>query len=122
VWAGPPPPNTHGPQGQVHQGGASSPHLPGPRSQHTLCTPTPFPPSGSLAASEEEGGGGGEEESDYEEEPTPTPQPQRTQTSRAQAPQDDDTFFDNYEGQNPIEKTILAESDEVMFPTQKTKE
>jgi len=62
------------------------------------------------------------EESDYEEEPTSTPQPQRTQTSRAQAPQDDNTFFDNYEGQNPIEKTILAESDEVMFPTQKTKE
>ena len=62
------------------------------------------------------------EETDYEEEPTPTPQPQRTQKIRAQEPQEDNTFFDNYEGQNPIENTILAESDEVMFPTQKTKE
>ena len=62
------------------------------------------------------------EESDYEEEPTPTPQPKRTQTSRPQTPQDDNTFFDNYEGQNPIENTILAESNEVMFPIEKTKE
>ena len=62
------------------------------------------------------------EESGYEEEPTPTPQPKRTQTSRPQTPQDDNTFFDNYEGQNPIENTILAESNEVMFPIEKTKE
>jgi hypothetical protein len=62
------------------------------------------------------------EESDYEEEPEPTPQPKRTQTSRPQNPQDDNTFFDNYEGQNPIENTILAESNEVMFPIEKTKE
>lgn len=62
------------------------------------------------------------EESDYEEEPTPTPQYQSRPTSRQQEPQDDNTFFDNYEGQVPTQNTILAESNEVMFPIEKTKE
>ena len=60
------------------------------------------------------------EESDYEEEPTPTPQYQSRPTSRQQEPQDDNTFFDNYEGQVPMQNTILAESNEVMFPIEKT--
>lgn len=60
------------------------------------------------------------EESDYEEEPISTPQNRPQPTSRNQDPQDDNTFFDNYEGQNLTQNTILAESNEVMFPIEKT--
>jgi hypothetical protein len=60
------------------------------------------------------------EESGYEEEPIETPQQRPTQTSRRRDPQDDNTFFDNYEGQSPMQNTILAESNEVMFPIEKT--
>ncbi len=62
------------------------------------------------------------EESGYEEEQAPTPQPSRNQQYSQPIHEDDNSYFDNYEGQNPIQNTILAESNEVMFPIEKTKE
>jgi hypothetical protein len=62
------------------------------------------------------------EETEYEEEPEPTPQPQRRQAPVEKEPEEDNTFFDNYQDQNPIQNTILADDNEVMFPITKTKE
>jgi hypothetical protein len=64
------------------------------------------------------------EETGYEEEPQPQPQP-TPQPRRQQAPQkqdivEDNTFFDNYEGQMSSQNVNLAEADEIMFPTKKT--
>lgn len=66
------------------------------------------------------------EETGYEEEPQPQPQP-TPQPRRQQAPQtqdivEDNTFFDNYEGQMSSQNVNLAEADEIMFPTKKTLE
>ena len=64
------------------------------------------------------------EETGYEEEPQPqpTPQPRRQQAPQTQDIVEDNTFFDNYEGQMSSQNVNLAEADEIMFPTKKTLE
>ena len=68
------------------------------------------------------------EETAYEEQPTQNPKSNANQNynqsyaSREQHYQDDNTFFDNYEGQMSSQSVNLAEANEDMFPITKTKE